>query len=105
MVYCLSFPGSAWERTTGRLCLPNGRVVGELRARTAEPCDRAFPGGAWERGSRPLRSGGFQPPFVRGASKLNHTFSQPQQQPQYAEAVADSWIRRDELYSLPELGR
>ncbi len=51
-IHCFSsFPGSAWERAAGRLCLPRHPTVdGPGPAiRTAEPCERAFPGGAWVR--------------------------------------------------------
>jgi Domain of Unknown Function (DUF1080) len=47
-----SFPGSAWERRTARLCLANIARAQQSSVREAEPPRCAFPGRAWERGDR-----------------------------------------------------
>src|SRR5881392_314042 len=51
-----SFPSSAWERKSGKLCFPwSDRVQYEVAARGCEAELRgdAFPSGAWERGNIP----------------------------------------------------
>ncbi len=41
-----SFPGSAWECLTWRLCLPNYNEISRISGQS--PGRHRFPGGAWE---------------------------------------------------------
>src|SRR5262245_44920920 len=56
----LSFPSSAWERTSAKLCFASPRdnfVLDPATSREAELRGHVFPSGAWERGAVRYLSG------------------------------------------------